>query len=93
MQFGLHRNVGANPLDGAGSDGRVNDFLCGRLGTIFATELAMGRCTRVTLSALFSVFAEAKRLSGHSDYVVIGSVLILGLEDSFRDFGCDDDVD
>ena len=37
----------------------------------------------MNLAALFTVFKEAKALSGHSDYVVIGSLSILGLQESF----------
>jgi hypothetical protein len=37
----------------------------------------------MNLDALFRLLAEAKRLSGHADYVVIGSLSILGLEDHF----------
>jgi hypothetical protein len=38
----------------------------------------------VKLGALFSVFEEARSLSGHADFVVIGSLSILGLEQSFE---------
>ena len=37
----------------------------------------------MNLGALFSVFNEARLLSGHTDFVVIGSLSILGLEHSF----------
>lgn len=35
----------------------------------------------MNLKALFDLFAEARVLSGHQDYVVIGSLSVLGLED------------
>lgn len=75
---------GKNPLDGACSDGCGNNLRCGRLGAIAATELAAGGCSRVNFIALVSVFAEAKMLSCHSDYVVIGRLTILGLDGSFE---------
>lgn len=37
----------------------------------------------MNLHALFFLFAEAKALSGYQDYVVIGSLSVLGLEESF----------
>lgn len=37
----------------------------------------------MNLDALFALLAQARKLSGHSDYVVIGSLSILGLEDAF----------
>ena len=37
----------------------------------------------MNLDALFAMFKEARRLSGHTDFVVIGSLSILGLEQSF----------
>lgn len=37
----------------------------------------------MNLDALFHLFREAKALSGHQDYVVIGSLSVLGLEESF----------
>ncbi|MDO9114832.1 MAG: hypothetical protein Q7U63_13705 [Polaromonas sp.] len=38
----------------------------------------------MNLDALFAMFKEARRLSGHTDFVVIGSLSILGLEQSFE---------
>ncbi len=38
----------------------------------------------MNLDALFALFGEARRLSGHQDFVVIGSLSILGLEESFN---------
>jgi hypothetical protein len=38
----------------------------------------------MNLDALFAMFKEARNLSGHSDFVVIGSLSILGLEQSFE---------
>lgn len=38
----------------------------------------------MNLQALFAMFKEAQRLSGHADFVVIGSLSILGLEQSFN---------
>jgi hypothetical protein len=38
----------------------------------------------MNLDALFAMFTEARRLSGHTDFVVIGSLSILGLEQSFE---------
>ena len=38
----------------------------------------------MNLDALFAIFKEARRLSGHTDFVVIGSLSILGLEQSFE---------
>lgn len=35
----------------------------------------------MNLNSLFDLFAEARTLSGHQDYVVIGSLSVLGLED------------
>jgi hypothetical protein len=37
----------------------------------------------MNLDALFELFEEARALSGHTDYVVIGSLSILGLESNF----------
>ena len=37
----------------------------------------------MNLQALFAMFKEAQRLSGHTDFVVIGSLSILGLEQNF----------
>ena len=37
----------------------------------------------MNLDALFHLFREAKALCGHQDYVVIGSLSVLGLEESF----------
>ena len=37
----------------------------------------------MNLDALFHLFREARTLSGHEDYVVIGSLSVLGLEESF----------
>lgn len=38
----------------------------------------------MNLEALFALLDEARRLSGHPDFVVIGSLSILGLEEHFR---------
>jgi len=38
----------------------------------------------MNLDALFALFKEARVLSGHTDFVVIGSLSILGLEQSFE---------
>lgn len=38
----------------------------------------------MNLDALFAMFKEAQGLSGHTDFVVIGSLSILGLEQSFE---------
>lgn len=43
----------------------------------------------MNLDALFDLFDEAQRLIGHQDFVVIGSLSILGLE---RDFDIPDDM-
>lgn len=37
----------------------------------------------MNLANLFDLFAEASRLSGHREFVVIGSLSILGLEEAF----------
>ena len=37
----------------------------------------------MNLDALFRLFREARTLCGHTDFVVIGSLSILGLEESF----------
>ncbi|WP_332748269.1 DUF6036 family nucleotidyltransferase [Hydrogenophaga sp.] len=50
----------------------------------------------MNLDALFALLAKARELSGHSDYVVIGSLSILGLEDHFdvpEDMTLSNDVD
>lgn len=44
-------------------------------------ELAVGRAARMNLDALLALLDQARRLSGHTDYVVIGSLSILGLEE------------
>ena len=38
----------------------------------------------MNLDALFTLFGEARMLCGHTDFVVIGSLSILGLERSFH---------
>ncbi|MDO8777566.1 MAG: hypothetical protein Q7K57_54395 [Burkholderiaceae bacterium] len=38
----------------------------------------------MNLEAIFALFKEARTLSGHTDFVVIGSLSILGLEQSFE---------
>lgn len=43
----------------------------------------MGWRTRMNLDLLFAMFREVRTLSGHTDFVVIGSLSILGLEESF----------
>ena len=53
------------------------------MGSITASKLTLGWGARVNLRALFRLFAEARALSGHQDYVVIGSLSVLGLEESF----------
>lgn len=54
------------------------------MGFIHASKLTLGGGACVTLHALFRLFAEARALSGHQDYVVIGSLSVLGLEESFE---------
>ena len=53
------------------------------MGSIPASKLTLGGGARVNLGALFRLFAEARALSGHQDYVVIGSLSVLGFEESF----------
>ena len=51
---------------------------------------------RVNLGALFHILQEAGKLSGHNDFVVIGSLSILGLEADFdvpHDMTMSNDVD
>ena len=50
----------------------------------------------MNLNALFALLTQARKLSGHSDYVVIGSLSILGLEDAFdipEDMTLSNDID
>ena len=50
----------------------------------------------MNLNALFALLAKACERSGHSDYVVIGSLSILGLEDAFdipEDMTLSNDID
>ena len=44
----------------------------------------MGWGASLNQQLLFALFAEAQKLSGHTDFVVIGSLSILGLEKSFE---------
>jgi hypothetical protein len=54
------------------------------MGPFAAAELPLGWGARLNLDALFALFKEARLLSGHTDFVVIGSLSILGLEQSFE---------
>ena len=48
------------------------------------------------LDQLFAAFAKARELTGHSDYVVIGSLAVLGLEDDAAmpdDMSMSNDID
>lgn len=50
----------------------------------------------MNLNALFALLMKARELSGHTDYVVIGSLSILGLEDAFEvptDMTLSNDID
>ena len=50
----------------------------------------------MNLDALFALLIDARKRSGHNDYVVIGSLSILGLEDAFdipEDMTLSNDVD
>jgi hypothetical protein len=50
----------------------------------------------MNLDALFELFGQASRLTGHHDFVVMGSLSILGLEDHFdvpADMTLSNDVD
>lgn len=38
----------------------------------------------MNLAALFNLFNEARKLTGHQDFVVVGSLSILGLEGDFK---------
>ena len=53
--------------------------LCARTrpGSAYTREL------RVNLDARFQILEEARKLSDHGDFVVIGSLSILGLEADF----------
>lgn len=51
------------------------------MGHRAAPKLPLGGSARLNLDSLFDLFAEARALSGHQDYVVIGSLSVLGLED------------
>ena len=66
--------------------------LCARTrpGSAFTPE------PRVNLDALFQILEEARKLSGQNDFVVIGSLSILGLEADFdvpKDMTMSNDVD
>lgn len=66
------------------------------MGSGSAPELTLGRVARVNLDALFQILQEARKLSGHDDFVVIGSLSILGLEADFdvpKDMTMSNDVD
>lgn len=54
------------------------------MGAFSAAEFAVGWGSRLNLDAIFALFKEARMLSGHTDFVVIGSLSILGLEQSFK---------
>ena len=50
----------------------------------------------MNLKALFDLLQEAKRLSGHSEFVIIGSLSILALEENFQvppDMTMSNDID
>ena len=51
------------------------------MGHGVASELPVGGCSIVILDHLFKMFAAARDLTGHRDYVVIGSLSVLGLGD------------
>jgi hypothetical protein len=67
------------------------------MGDGVAAELALHPATSaVTLDDLFALFALARELSGHRDYVIVGSLSILGLADESlvpADMAMSNDID
>lgn len=50
------------------------------MGKGHEAELALWRRPPMNVDALFALLAEAKKLCGHSEYVIIGSLSVLRCE-------------
>lgn len=81
MQSRSHRPLERMAVAAGGRIGQDDVLRCARLGKGHEAKLALWCQAAMNIDALFALLAEAKKLCGHTEYVVIGSLSILGMSE------------